>query len=71
VAEPAVLHVEALEHGRIELLAGAVAGLAVSVAACPAGRASVPNDGGDLDRAAKSRPPAKIPEKFLELRAEA
>ena len=33
VAEPAVLHVEALEHRRVELLAGAVAGLAVGVGA--------------------------------------
>ena len=33
VAEPAVFHVEALEHRGVELLAGAVAGLAVGVAA--------------------------------------
>ena len=30
------------------------------VGRCPAGRASASNDGGELDRAAKSRPPAKI-----------
>ena len=33
VAEPAVFHVEALEHRRVELLAGAVGGLPVGVAA--------------------------------------
>lgn len=32
-AEPAVFHVQPLEHRRVELLAGAVAGLAVGVAA--------------------------------------
>ena len=33
VAKPAVFHVEALEHRRVELLAGAVGGLAVGVPA--------------------------------------
>ena len=33
MAEPAVFHVEALEHCRVELLAGAVGGLGVGVGA--------------------------------------
>ncbi|MGO9287972.1 MAG: hypothetical protein ACLQIJ_04360 [Polyangia bacterium] len=33
MAEPAVFHVQAFEHGSIELLAGALVGLAVGVAA--------------------------------------